>query len=111
MEKKIHTILLEKYRVAGSKVFTGRDRGEFVRKDSKIDALISDYDNIKIVIPDDIYNINPSFLEEFLINVVLKLGKDKFLQNILFVNNGEYKIDKALNESIERILRQNNALV
>lgn len=111
MEKIVHIILLEKYRVSGSKVFTGRDRGEYVRKDSDIDNLISSFDTINIVVPNDIYNINPSFLEEFLVNVVLKLGKKEFSNKVNFINEGDYKIDKALNESVERILRQNNALV
>lgn len=104
-------INLETYRVKGSKVFTGRDRGEYVRKQSKLDEAESESENITIQVPTDIYTINPSFLEEFLLNVVSKLGKEKFLAKFHFDNPGDYKIEKSLNEAIDRILRTKNALV
>ena len=59
-----------------SKVFTGRDRGKYVREKSRIDELEKQYDEITIIIPDQIYSINPSFFEEFLVNVVKNLGKE-----------------------------------
>lgn len=87
-----------------SKVFIGRDRGEVVRKKSKIDYLEEKYDNINIVIPVDIYSINISFLEEFLINVVTKLGKEKFLEKFHFISEGDYDINKSVNQAINNIL-------
>lgn len=60
-------INLEEFRVkkgnAISKVFTGRDRGEMVRKKSKIDELEREFDKVTIIIPKDIRSINPSFLK------------------------------------------------
>lgn len=38
MNNKTYTIDLEKFRVIGSKVFTGRDRGENVRQKSALDV-------------------------------------------------------------------------
>lgn len=93
-----------------SKVFTGRDRGMDVRKKSKIDLLEEKYDNITIIIPSDIYSINPSFLEEFLINVVMKLGKEKFLEKFSFKTEGEYDINTSVNQAIDRILKNKIAL-
>lgn len=92
-------------------MFTGRDRGEQDRKLSKIDSIVKDFDKIEIVIPDDIYSINPSYLEEFLVNVVQKLGKEGFFSKFIISNNGPYKIDKDLNEAIDRILREDHALI
>ena len=63
MDSKI--INLEDYRTPKSKVFTGRDRGERVRLDSNIDLLADENEIIKIIIPDNLYSINPSFFEEF----------------------------------------------
>ena len=103
-------INLENHRVKGSRVFTGRDRGEQVRKDSKVDKLVKENDSIKIVIPRDIYSINPSFLEEFLINVVSKLGKEGFHKKVYFESKGPYNINKSLSEAIERILRKKSAI-
>lgn len=108
MNNKTYTIDLEKFRVIGSKVFTGRDRGENVRQKSALDSNEQKYQKIKVVVPDDIYSINPSFLEEFLVNVVQKLGKDNFLEKFEF--EGKYNIQKPLNEAIDRILRKKTAI-
>ena len=55
-------------------------------------------------------NINPSFFEEFLINVVRKYRKEGFLKKFIFENTGDYNYLKPLNEAIDRILRENIAL-
>ena len=104
------TIDLQNFRTPASKVFTGRDRGERVRKDSKIDQLTDTAQHIVIVIPNDIRSINPSFLEEFLHNAVMKLGKQGFNDKFQIENHGRYKVEDDLNEAIDRILRLENAL-
>lgn len=93
-----------------SKVFTGRDRGKFVRTQSHIDELERQYEHIKIIIPKDIYSLNPSFLEEFLVNVVRKLGKEKFMSKFEFVSEGKYQYASPLNQAINRILVNTTAL-
>lgn len=103
-------INLSNFRPVGSKVFAGRDRGEQVRKNSKIDSIIEGTAPVQIVIPDDVYSVNPSFLEEFLINAVTILGKDLFFQKVSFVSNGPYKIQKDLEEAVDRISRTTTAL-
>jgi hypothetical protein len=109
MSKK--TIDLGIYQTKGAKVFTGRDRGIEVREESKIDEIEKQYEKIIILIPDNIMSINPSFLEEFLFNVVTKLKKDAFNRKFKFDGkNSRYKIDSDLEEAIERILRKENAL-
>lgn len=112
---KENIIHLEDYRVIGkdgsiSKVFTGRDRGEDVRKASNVDKIEQEYDEIKIIIPDNIYSINPSFFEELFINAVLKLGKDKFRDKFKFTALGNYNYEKPLSEAIVRILRKKTAI-
>lgn len=108
---KVSTIDLQNYRTPGSRVFTGRDRGIDVRKKSDIDNLETQSDEISIIIPEDLGSINPSFLEEFLFNVVVKLKSDGFFKKFRFINNGRYKIDTDLQEAVERILREETALV
>ena len=118
MKKKLsneNTIHLEDYRVVGkdgsiAKVFTGRDRGVDVRKASKIDEIESNYDKVIIIIPDNIYSINPSFFEELFINVILKLGKEEFLDKFEFKVLGNYNYQRPLSEAITRILRKNTAI-
>lgn len=106
-EKQIN---LNDFRVTGAKVFTGRDRGEDVRKKSRIDEIENSAQEINFIIPDNIYSINPSFFEELFINVVKKLGKDEFLKKFHFSNLGDYNYEKPLNEAIDRILRKKTAL-
>jgi hypothetical protein len=108
-------INLEDYRVKGkdgtiAKVFTGRDRGEDVRKASKIDEIESSYDEVFIIIPDNIYSINPSFFEELFVNVVLKLGRENFLKKFKFESVGNYNYERPLTEAIIRILRKKTAI-
>lgn len=116
MEKRTNTINLENFRVKDirkgtiSKVFTGRDRGKKVREDSRIDLIEAENETVEIIIPDNIYSINPSFFEELFVNVVKKLGKEKFLEKFSFISKGDYIYEKPLNEAIDRILRSKTAL-
>lgn len=106
-----NTIDLERFRTKGSKVFTGRERGIKIREESNIDNLINTSEIVKISIPADIMSINPSFLEEFLINVVSKLGKEQFYNKVKFVTESKrYDITEDLEEAVDRILRNYNAL-
>lgn len=105
-----NTINLQDYRTLGSRVFTGRDRGLEVKKASKINDLESQFEEIEIIIPEDIGSINPSFLEEFLFDVVRKLKEEAFFKKFKFTNNGRYKILQDLQEAVDRILRDENAL-
>jgi hypothetical protein len=109
------TINLERYRAKSkdgkfAKVFTGRDRGKDVRILSKIDSLEEDYDRINFIIPDEVYSIHPSFYEELFVNVVLKLGRDKFYEKFIFDSLGDYDYERNLSEAVTRILRNKTAL-
>jgi hypothetical protein len=104
------TINLQDFRTPTAKVFTGRDRGEKVRRDSNIDSLLDGDGLITIIIPEDIRSINPSFLEEFLVNVVSTLGKKGFFEKFQLENKGRYKVEDDLNDAIDKILREENAL-
>lgn len=114
MDNTNNTIDLEQFRAKDgnriSKVFTGRDRGEYVRKHSNIDELEKQFDKITIIIPDQIYSINPSFFEEFLVNVVKKLGKEQFLAKFEFKSLGDYEYEMPLNQAIDRILKTQTAI-
>lgn len=104
---------LEQYRTqigsTKSKVFTGRDRGEDVRKRSMIDEVFEENEKTRIIIPKDIYSITPSFLEEYFYNIVKKFGKEVVETRLEWVTNG-YSIEGALAEAFERIQRRINGL-
>ena len=101
---------LEKYRTPRAKIFTGRDRGEEVRIESGIDELETQNEKVEIIIPDNLYSINPSFFEELFIKVVRKLGEEKFYEKFHFTNRGKYNYSKPLREAIDRILRDKTAI-
>lgn len=105
-------IELNKYRTrvgkTRSRVFTGRNRGAEVRNLSGIDSLFSTEEPITIIIPDDIFSITPSFLEELFKNIVEQYGKETTLQNVRF--EGKYKIQNAFDEALDRILQQKTGL-
>lgn len=109
-QTKENTINLEDYRVTGAKVFTGRDRGAFVRNESRIDEIEARYDSVYFIIPDNIYSINASFLEELFENVVERLGRESFLTKFHFINEGDYNFERSLDEAIDRLLRKKTAL-
>ncbi len=81
-----------------------------VRDSSNIDAIADNFDEVQIIIPKDIYSINPSFFEELFVNVVIKFGRDDFFKKFKIISEGSYNYEKPLTEAIDRILRTNTAL-
>ena len=79
-----------------AKVFTGRDRGESVRKASNIDEIEKDSTEINIIIPDTIYSINPSFFEELFLNVVLKYIFPLIRISLIFINYLLFRLEFAI---------------
>ncbi|MGI4735526.1 MAG: STAS-like domain-containing protein [Janthinobacterium lividum] len=108
--KTNNIINLEDFRTPGAKVFTGRDRGRLVRDESGIDIIAKKYPEVEVIIPDNIYSINPSFFEEFLFNVVNDLGREQFNAKFKFSSLGKYDFHRNLNEAVDRILRLKTAL-
>jgi hypothetical protein len=107
---KNNIIDLNNYLFQNALIFTGRDRGKQVRKDSHINEIEASCSDVIIILPKDLITLSPSFLEEFFSDVVKKLGKDTFLKKFKFDNPGGYKIEKNLETAIKRILRTGNAL-
>lgn len=82
---KTNIINLENYRTqlgnVKSKVFTGRDRGLDVREKSHIDELFNECEKVKFVIPNDIFSITPSFLEELFLMLLRCMVKKNYTRN------------------------------
>lgn len=108
---KTATIDLNAFRTPGARIFTGRDRGIQVRTDSKINSIEAENDEIILIIPEDIITINPSFLEEFFWDVIIKLGKESFQKKFKFICSGKYQIEPNLETAIDRILRKSSSLI
>ena len=108
---------LEEYRVVDkdtgskSRVFAGRPRGENVRDLSKIDDLVDNNKMVEVIVPDDIRALNPSFIEEFLFNVVKKFGPTGYKEKVSFTSpSGHFKFESKLQEGVNRIMRRMSGL-
>ena len=64
---------------------------------------------MKFVIPNDIFSITPSFLEELFFNVVKVYGKEKLYEKLDLEGN-IYDLHEPLNEAIDRILQRKTGL-
>ena len=112
----VKVINLEDYRVIDkennmkSRVFAGRPRGKTVREDSKVDELVEGSDVVKVVVPDDIRAFNPSFIEEFLFNVVKKYGPTGYKEKVIFYSPGGFKFEAKVEEGVSRIMRRMSGL-
>jgi len=100
---------LEDFQTKGSRVFTGREQGKKVKIESKINEIENESDVVIVYLPDNLGSINPSFLEEFLFNVVTELKAEGFFKKFVFKNkaNGKYNILPDLEEAVDRILQMN----
>ena len=111
--KDKHIIDLEKYRsIQGqrkSRVFTGRDRGKYVRTKSDFDKIFQNSKKVLLRIPEDIFSITPSFLEELFLNMAKKYSKEEILEKIDLSGN-KYDLFEALSEAIDRIKQDVNGL-
>ena len=54
--------------------------------------------------------INKNKQEEFLKNVVTKLGREKFFEKFKIISEGSYSYEAPLSEAIDRILKEKSAL-
>lgn len=110
------SIDLDAYRVVDkgsnmkSRVFAGRPRGKSVRELSKIDELVDSYDLVIVIVPDDIRAFNPSFIEEFLFNVVQKYGPLGYKEKVSFQSPNGFKFESKLQEGVSRIMRRMSGL-
>ena len=104
---KLGEIDLQDYQIKGSRVFTGRHFGYTIKVNSHINEIEATSDKVFIVLPENLGSINPSFLEEFIFDVVTKLKPVKFFEKFIFTNKGNstYNITADLEEAVDRIMR------
>ncbi len=80
------TLDLGQYRSAGSRVFAGRDRGEYVRRAEKLDLLDSDSNEvIDVKVPLDTFSVNSSFFLGLFGDTIRQLGANEFRRRFNFV--------------------------
>lgn len=88
-------------------VYTGRDRGELLRKELQLDELDASADTIKVRIPETTYTMSSSFFLGVFGPSILKAGsKDAFFRHYKF-ELPEY-LKGAVDSYVARALQTRN---
>lgn len=98
---------LKDYRSANVKVFSGRDRGEAVRKSIQLDTS-RDTAEYVFIVPEDIMSINESFFLGLFGPTIRKIGVEVFKQRFTF--HCESHILKDIDDGISKAIRKKSAL-
>ena len=103
MKKKM-TLNLDNYRTKRCRVFSGRDRGEQVRKAAGLDEADATDSIIEIIIPDDILSVNSSFFLGLFAASVKRFGENKFREKYTFISSELHLAD--INDGINRAIME-----
>ena len=98
------TIDLKQY-IQNKKVLSGRDNGVNLRKKLEIDKKENDNDEIKIIIPQDVFALNSSYFLGWLGKSVRDLGKENFEKKYHFACNEIVKlnIEDGINDALNNV--------
>lgn len=79
------TIDLDDYRTPGVRVFAGRDRGNAVRLEVKLEELDMDPDvEVEVHVPEDISSVNTSFFLGLFGDSIRQIGPGRFREKYRF---------------------------
>lgn len=81
-----------------------RTQGIIARTGSDIDVLIAKGEQVEIIIPRQVFTVGYFFLEEFLENAIVKLGRNRFGDQVKFTSEGRYNIKLDLAQVFNRVL-------
>ncbi|MCE5222363.1 MAG: hypothetical protein LLF98_14250 [Clostridium sp.] len=84
----------------GNKVLSGRDNGYYWRKSFKIDKLDKEDYGILVLVPEELFSINPSFFLGLFGDSIRALGEIKFRERYKF------DCDEVIMESIDEDIRR-----
>ena len=98
------TIDLKHY-IQNKKVLSGRENGVNLRKKLEIDKKENENDEIKIIIPQDVFALNSSYFLGWLGKSVRDLGKENFERKNKFECNEIVKlnIEDGINDALNNI--------
>lgn len=112
-EDMVVEINLGDYIAAGEKVIGGRDAGERIRWESQLDERIKEIQGegkVIIQLPSQVRSISPAFLEGLLYGAVRLYGRTGLLERVAFTEAQRYDVTDDLEEAIDRIITEKNAL-
>jgi hypothetical protein len=99
---------LDRYKSKTSRVYSGRDRGEAVRKELNLDFVDNSPDVIFIKVPLDTISINSSFFLGMFGESVRKLTEQGFRKKYVF--QAKEVINRNIDEGIVRALKEKSVI-
>ncbi|ABF42399.1 hypothetical protein Acid345_3398 [Candidatus Koribacter versatilis Ellin345] len=103
-----NVIDLIEYRLPETKTYSGRVRGEFVRRQMKLEQLDSQIEVVQIVIPADTFSVNMSFFLGLFGDSVRTLGKHGFFEHYSFL--APAPLLRILNRYADEALKEGMAI-
>ena len=94
------TIKLGQFKRSEEKIFTDRDKGIEARKKLDLDKLEAECDKIYVLLPKDIWTVNPSFFGG-LFEQSIKKYKAKFWDKYIFRYTDNSDLSESVRASIE----------
>jgi hypothetical protein len=91
-----------------AKVFAGRERGKYWRKEFKIDELDTTEGIVEVLVPDDIISLNISFFLNLFGESIRKLGREEFKKHYVF--KSDPILEPLIAQGIEQALKRSSAL-
>ena len=91
-----------------AKVFAGRERGKYWRRQFKLDEIDTLDDIVNVLIPEDIISLNISFFLNLFGDSVRRLGREGFKAHYHF--QSDPILEPAIKQGIEQALKRSSAL-
>jgi hypothetical protein len=102
---QVKEIKLGDYIASDQRVIVGADTGNRLRTVSQIDKLIGRNVLVRIILPDNVWSVNPSFWETFLTGAVKKLeNKTTLAQHIEVIATNDYEPQSSFYQAINRLI-------
>ncbi len=103
------TIDLDKARTSReAKVFSGRERGKYWRKEFDLDTVDHSPDHVIVLVPEDILSVNLSFFLSLFGPSVRELGKNGFKSKYRF--QCDPSLEPLIEQGIEQALKKSSVL-
>lgn len=93
-------IRLGQFKRSEEKIFTDRDKGIEARRTLDLDSLEENNDIVNVLLPTDIWTVNPSFFGG-LFEQSIKKYRDKFWDKYKFLYTDNSELSESVKASIE----------
>lgn len=91
-----------------AKVFAGRERGKYWRKEFNLDEVDKEEGTVEVLIPEDIISLNISFFLNLFGESIRRLGRENFRTHYHFTSDPI--LEPSIAQGIEQALKRSSAL-